>query len=88
MRRGIALCPELLPEDKRAAGRIEDLDVIEFGCGFRPSRHGGPRIEIDKVVWENKEVKIIHNYGQAGYGYQSSWGCAFEAVELVKQVFI
>lgn len=88
MRRGIALCPDLLPEDKRAEGTIEDLDVVEYGCGFRPSRHGGPRIEIDKesVVWENKEVKVLHNYGQAGYGYQSSWGCAFEVVDLIKEI--
>ena len=47
--RGIALCPELLPEDKRAAGRIEDLDVIEEGCGLRPTRKGGIRLEIEWI---------------------------------------
>lgn len=44
LERGLALCPELLPEDKRAQGRIEDLDVIEAGCGLRPTRKGGLRI--------------------------------------------
>lgn len=47
MRRGIELCPELLPEGKRKDGKIEDLDVISFNCGLRPTRKGGVRIEID-----------------------------------------
>lgn len=46
-RRGIAMCPELLPEDKRAAGRIEDLDVVSVACGLRPTRKGGVRLETE-----------------------------------------
>lgn len=45
--RGILLCPDLLPADKRSAMSIDDLDVIEEGCGLRPTRHGGIRIETE-----------------------------------------
>lgn len=34
------------------------------------SRKGGPRIELEK--WSNG-VPVVHNYGHAGAGYQSSW---------------
>lgn len=48
-RRGIQLCPELLPVEKRAAMRTEDLDVIEEGCGLRPTREGGIRVELGSI---------------------------------------
>jgi len=47
--RGIALCPELLPPDKRQAMRIEDLDVVEEAVGLRPTRTGGIRIELAEM---------------------------------------
>lgn len=106
--RGIALCPELLPEDKRSARRIEDLDVIEEGCGLRPTRKGGIRLEIERIgasflarslalkdadggrdaEIEGKKgetIPVVHNYGHGGYGFQSSWGSARLAVELLKE---
>lgn len=45
--RGLQLCPELLPVDKREGGTIDDIDVIEEGCGRRPTRVGGIRIEME-----------------------------------------
>ena len=48
-RRGIQLCPELLPVAKRAAMDTKDLDVIENGCGLRPTRAGGIRVELDSI---------------------------------------
>lgn len=45
----VQLHPELLPEDKRAAGRTQDLDVVELACGLRPTRTGGIRLEIDRL---------------------------------------
>lgn len=66
--RGIALCPELLPIDKRGGG-IECLDVIEENCGLRPTRKGGIRIELELL----EKTPIVHLYGHGGYGYQSSW---------------
>jgi hypothetical protein len=34
------------------------------------SRKGGIRVELEK--WSNG-VPVVHNYGHAGAGYQSSW---------------
>ncbi|KAL8278030.1 hypothetical protein RQP46_009490 [Phenoliferia psychrophenolica] len=61
--RGIALCPELLPVDKRAAMRIEDLDVVEDAVGLRPTRTGGIRIEMDLIEVAGKRVPVLHHYG-------------------------
>ncbi|GAA6026989.1 hypothetical protein JCM8097_006019 [Rhodosporidiobolus ruineniae] len=83
--RCLALCPELLPPDKREGGRIEDLDVVEEAVGLRPTREKGIRLEIDSTDFEGRRVPVVHNYGHGGYGYQSSWGSAEAAVELVKE---
>lgn len=68
LERGLALCPELLPLEKRGGG-IEGLDIVEVGCGLRPSRKGGVRIEAEMI----DQVPVVHCYGHGGYGYQSSW---------------
>ena len=62
MQRCCALCPEL--------GKPEDLQVISHNVGLRPSRKGGPRIEVER--WAGG-TPVVHNYGHAGAGYQSSW---------------
>lgn len=36
----------LLPPEKRASGTYEDLDLVSQGCGLRPSRKGGFRMEL------------------------------------------
>ncbi|KAK4702878.1 D-amino-acid oxidase, partial [Phenoliferia sp. Uapishka_3] len=61
--RGIALCPELLPPDKRSLMRIEDLDVLEDMVGLRPTRRGGIRIEMDKLEYEGRMIPVLHHYG-------------------------
>ncbi|KAK5407974.1 hypothetical protein LTR06_007717 [Exophiala xenobiotica] len=72
-----ALAPEL--------GKPEDLQVLSHNVGLRPtatiaSRVGGARVELEK---RNGNF-LIHNYGASGAGYQSSWGMAAHAVDLVK----
>jgi D-amino-acid oxidase len=74
MKRAVDACPAL------TGGRgVEALDVIRHGVGLRPVREGGTRIEKERVdgVW------LVHNYGHGGAGYQSSYGCAQDAVQLV-----
>lgn len=75
MERAVKICPALT--DGRG---IEHLDVIRHGVGLRPVREGGPRVEKERMagVW------IVHNYGAGGAGYQSSYGCAKRAVNLVE----
>lgn len=74
---------------------VEGLDVIRAGVGLRPVREGGVRLEKERLQLNKKEdvglndddnnVWVVHNYGHGGYGYQSSYGCAGVAVELVKE---
>ncbi|KAL8771607.1 MAG: hypothetical protein Q9209_003050 [Squamulea sp. 1 TL-2023] len=79
MQRAVKLCPAL------TGGKgIEHLDIIRHGVGLRPYRHGGTRIEKERVdgVW------TVHNYGHGGTGYQSSYGCSKKALKLIKEVLI
>ncbi|KAH7267791.1 FAD dependent oxidoreductase [Fusarium redolens] len=69
-------CCALVPE----LGRAENLRIIKQGVGFRPSRKGGARIELERKYG----VKVIHNYGAGGSGYQASWGMAKAAVDLLR----
>lgn len=72
-RRCCELCPEL--------GKPEDLKVIRHGLGLRPSRKGGARVEREAMDGRS----VVHSYGAGGAGYQSSWGTAKEAVDLLLQ---
>jgi len=77
MKRAVAACPAL------TGGKgIEALDVVRHGVGLRPVREKGTRIEKEKIggVW------VVHNYGAGGAGYQSSYGCAQAAEQLVEEV--
>ncbi|KAF8217780.1 FAD dependent oxidoreductase [Mycena galopus ATCC 62051] len=82
--RGIAAYPELLPPNKREAPSIDDLEVVEECVGLRPTRKGGVRLGITSLNVHNKSVPVVHNYGHGGAGYQSSWGSATAAVELLR----
>lgn len=77
MKRAIAMAPSLV----KPGQDIEGLDIIRHGVGLRPLREGGTRIEKDEV----NGVKVVHNYGHGGFGYQASFGCSIEAVALVKE---
>ena len=71
------MCPQL------TGGRgVERLDIIRHGVGLRPVRRQGVRIEKEEI----ENVTVVHNYGAGGAGYQSSYGCAQAAVDLVEEV--
>ncbi|KIK66623.1 hypothetical protein GYMLUDRAFT_37780 [Collybiopsis luxurians FD-317 M1] len=68
--------------------------IIEEGCGLRPARHGGVRIEAQDIEIDSssaeqtkKRVSLIHNYGHSGSGYQSSWGSSYRVVKLLEEAF-
>ncbi|KAF9486248.1 D-amino-acid oxidase [Pholiota conissans] len=91
LKRGLLLCPELAPPEIRAirGPRLEDVlpHVVGEGCGLRPAREGGIRLEVEWVdgepVHREGKIPLVHNYGHGGYGYQSSWGCADKVLELL-----
>lgn len=78
MKRAVQLCPQLVAEGQG----IEGLSVIRHGVGLRPMRKGGPRVEEERVG----KVRVVHNYGHGGYGYQTSYGAAEKVVGLVGEV--
>ncbi|GBE89089.1 D-amino-acid oxidase [Sparassis crispa] len=92
--RCLALCPELAPAHVRAerAPTVEDLYPLiqEEGCGFRPARAGGIRLGVEWVDTPGKKGKIpvVFNYGHGGGGYQSSWGSASVALDLLEKALV
>ncbi|GAW09542.1 d-amino-acid oxidase [Lentinula edodes] len=62
--------------------------IIEAGCGFRPARKGGLRLEVEWIVQSETgsapQIPLVHNYGHAGSGFQSSWGSATRAMSLLE----
>ncbi|KAG6850030.1 hypothetical protein H0H93_002234 [Arthromyces matolae] len=85
------MCPELAPPEVRAEREptLEDVLplVIEEGCGLRPARKGGVRLEFEWRRAGEKEilVPIVFNYGHGGYGFQGSWGSADIALTLLEE---
>lgn len=49
---------------------FDQSTYLGYNIGIRPARHGGPRLEKEKI----KDKIIYHNYGHAGYGVAMSWG--------------
>ena len=78
MQRALKLDPRLVKEGQG----VEGLDIVRHGVGLRPARTDGPRIEKDLV----NGVKIVHNYGHGGFGYQVSFSCAEKAASLVNEI--
>ncbi|KAK6540426.1 hypothetical protein TWF694_009222 [Orbilia ellipsospora] len=75
MKRCVEICPEL------TGGKgVEGLDIIRHGVGLRPWREGGARLESEVI----NGVKVVHNYGAAGWGYQASYGMSSDVVALVE----
>lgn len=95
IRRTLALSPLIAPPESRENGRtptIEDVRsiMIESGCGLRPARKGGIRLEKGSVEYMLNEkshtTPMVYNYGHGGQGYQSSWGTAERAVGFVEEM--
>jgi D-amino-acid oxidase len=73
---------------------VEGLDIVSHNVGLRPSRHGGPRVEAETIAGVGL---VIHNYGilvfcpkkltlgASGAGYQSSWGMAMKAADILEE---
>ncbi|KAI9864107.1 MAG: hypothetical protein M1813_003424 [Trichoglossum hirsutum] len=60
-------CRELAPDLLNSNGEFE---VVSEQVGFRPSRSGGPRVELERVlsVGREKPFVIVHCYGHSGAG--------------------
>lgn len=56
--------------------------VIKDIVGRRPTREGGPRVELEETV---KDRSVVHAYGLGGRGYELSWGVAQQVLVLVNK---
>jgi len=88
-----ARCVALAPELSSGGNGVEGLEIIRHNVGLRPSRHGGPRLEAENMPGVGL---IVHNYGilislswliagASGAGYQSSWGMALKAADILQE---
>lgn len=55
--------------------------VLADIVGRRPTRHGGPRIEME----ETGSKTVIHAYGLGGRGFETSWGVADKVLALLNK---
>ncbi|ORY22187.1 D-amino acid oxidase in complex with Two Anthranylate molecules [Naematelia encephala] len=78
-------CLDLHPELAEKNGGVDSIKVIRHCVGFRPSRRGGPRLEMEALSCQHKKYFVIHAYGIGPAGYQASWGMASDACDLVDQ---
>ncbi|KAG0201593.1 hypothetical protein BGX28_005647 [Mortierella sp. GBA30] len=80
----------LIPGSSAAYAANNDLlskfDIVDQRVGFRPSRIGGVRVEVEHGrIGSGQHVLIAHNYGHGGAGYQSSWGTAYDTLKLIQK---
>ena len=77
------------PRQITSATRPPSLPPLDFDPSLvqralvclRPFRASGPRLEREQFG----DTAVIHNYGHGGSGWSLSWGCATEALRLVRE---
>ncbi|TEB19203.1 D-amino-acid oxidase [Coprinellus micaceus] len=90
--RNLKFAPEIIPAHLRKDAEKPTLDdvlplVVEEGCGFRPGRKGGLRLQAGSIQVPNTDrtIPVVYNYGHAGAGYISSFGSARVSLELLEK---
>jgi D-amino-acid oxidase len=61
------------------ASQLSRSRVKDVVCRLRPKRDAGVRLELDEVAG----LPLVHNYGHGGSGVCLSWGCGWDAAELL-----
>jgi D-amino-acid oxidase len=69
----VARCAEVEP-------RLHGAEVLEHRVGLRPAR---PSIRLEAEALDGG--LCVHNYGHAGIGVTTAWGCAREATRLLRE---
>nr|XP_022907853.1 D-aspartate oxidase-like [Onthophagus taurus] len=73
-------CKQMVPS-------LHEAKILRHQVGLRPGRDQ-IRLELSSTNIGNKSVPLIHNYGHGGSGITLCYGCASEAVDLVKIALI
>ncbi|CDO91904.1 unnamed protein product [Kluyveromyces dobzhanskii CBS 2104] len=73
----VQICQRHTPE-------LKNPTVYNSYVALRPGREGGVRVQYSEFDLPNNrgKLKVVHNYGIAGAGYQASRGLALEATSL------
>lgn len=71
-------CCQLLPS-------VQNAKVVKQWVGLRPGRYA-VRLENETITHNGKTAEVIHNYGHGGSGITLCWGCAGEALKVLKEV--
>ncbi|KAJ6617117.1 D-amino-acid oxidase [Mycena sp. CBHHK59/15] len=89
MEKALALWPDIAPPEvrKERAPTVEDLIplIVEEGLGLRPHRDAGIRIDVEWVEAHGAKAPVVFHYGHGSFGFESSWGSASMAVELLEK---
>ncbi|KAJ1822693.1 hypothetical protein LPJ56_000722 [Coemansia sp. RSA 2599] len=95
LRRTLELEPNLLSggervwADKSIGEKVNALKkaVVSINVGFRPAREGGVRLQAQTLCApdSSEALDVVHCYGHAGYGYQSSIAFAESVYRMFKQ---
>ncbi|AQZ12409.1 (ZYRO0B01892g) [Zygosaccharomyces parabailii] len=74
------LSESILRIAKKHVPELKSTTVYNSYAALRPGREGGVRIGYSEYPLANRGgvLKVVHNYGIAGAGYQSSYGSAIE----------
>ncbi|KAF8936276.1 hypothetical protein BGZ58_004377 [Dissophora ornata] len=65
---------------------LSKFDIVDQKVGFRPSRLGGVRVEVEHGRnGYGQPILVAHNYGHGGAGYQSSWGTANDLLQMIEK---
>ncbi|KAJ7267954.1 hypothetical protein C8J57DRAFT_1228564 [Mycena rebaudengoi] len=87
MEKALTFWPDIAPPEirKKRTPTVEDLIPIFVGdgLGMRPSRSDGIRLEVEWFEANQIRVPIVFQYGHGGSGFESSWGSASIAVDLM-----
>lgn len=68
LKHALAFCPDLAPPSVRASreSTVKDLEplIVDEGCGLRPGRKGGIRLEVGSLEREDGgKIPVVYNYG-------------------------
>jgi glycine/D-amino acid oxidase-like deaminating enzyme len=75
----IEACRQISPALNATLAENPQAQIIRHGVGLRPFRCNGIRMECER----RNNGLILHHYGHGSWGYQSSWGSANAAVNLL-----
>lgn len=70
----------ILERAKRLSPMFENVEIVSVAVGLRPAR-SSVRLKVQDM---DNGKRVVHNYGHGGAGFTLSWGCAKNAVDLVK----